>query len=139
MERAVTDTQPLPVVETASPPTVALPVEPPPPPPAAAAPRVAWDRTPLVLGLLAVAAVLAIGLSVLALARRNPPASPTDPAGAVTPSSSPAASGPDPAVPTTAPTVTAPPSTSGTVAPATTASSPGAVGGQGKGGGKGKG
>ena len=115
MERAVSDTQPLPVVETAAPPTVALPVEPPPPPPAAVAPRA--DRTPLVLGLLAVAAVLAIGLSVLALARRDEPPAPGDPAAAETPTSVPATVEPAPgaSAPTTAPA--APPLTASTVAP----------------------
>ena len=136
MERRATDTQPLPVVETVAAPvvaTAALPVEPegaPPPAP----PRGRRDLTPIVLGLLAVAAVLAIGLSVLALSRRDQPATPRDPAGAdaaatTVPTSSPPTSV-DPPPATADPAVT----TRATPAPsATTAGTTARSGGDGKG------
>ncbi|HEV8116826.1 MAG TPA: hypothetical protein VGP53_11360 [Acidimicrobiales bacterium] len=131
MERRATDTQPLPVVETVAAPA-ALPVEPEGQPPPAS-PQGRRDLTPIVLGLLAVAAVLAIGLSVLALSRRDQPATPLDPVGADTAATT---------VPTSSPptSVDPPPTTAGTVATtratpapnATTAGTTARSGGDGK-------
>ena len=145
MERPATDTQPLPVVETVVAPvvpaaTAALPFEPE-GPPTPAPPPARRDLTPIVLGLLAVAAVLAIGLSVLALARRDQPAKPPDPAGAdagattVPASSAPTSVDPPPAAAVPAVTTRATPAPNPTTA-GTTARSGGDGKGKRDGGGK---
>ena len=96
MEPRAVDTMPLPVVETVASPaapeatTVALPVEPAPRPP-----HRRRDLTPLVLGLLVVAAIAALGLSALALSRRGSAATPGDPAGAQTVTTAPTVAGPE--------------------------------------------
>lgn len=139
MERRPADTMPLPVVETVAspgpPPTAAMPIEEPVPPPV----HRRRDMTPWLLGLLAVAAVVALALSVLAFARKDPPSTPADPAGTETPTTVPSGGPPTSLAP--------PPTVLGTAVPrpttaprATTApaSDPSPARGKGKGEGKGK-
>lgn len=129
MEHPSTDTQPLPVVESAAPsaapsvapPTVALPVDAAPLVPAPVAPRGRRDLTPVILGFLALAAVVAIALSLVALSRRDQPPTRLDPAGTgPSPTSVPAGATPGPVGPASsaAPVVTSGPG----AAPSTSAS-----------------
>jgi len=106
------------------------------PPPTAEAPTVEAplltggrrDRTPLILGLLAVAAVVALGLSALAFARDDSPATPREPVGTEQPATELA---PPPVAPT--PSATSAPATTTRPAPTTSAANP-VQGGKGKGG-----
>lgn len=132
MERtAPTSTQPLPVVETVAAPvgpaeTVALRPVPPAPAPLPPPPPLRRDRTPLIVGLLALGALLAIVMAVLAFAGRDRPAPPpepaaVDPAETTVPLPVPEFPLPETSVPaTTVPPATAAPTTVRTVRPTAT-------------------
>lgn len=143
MDPRASDTMPLPVVETVvapavPPPTNAMPAEAPLP----ASSRRRRDLTPMLLGLLALAAVVALALSMMAFARNDATDTPKGPDSLTVPASpagglateAPATT----AVPTTlAPATTSIPSTTASPAPTRTPVATAPEPGSGKGGGKG--